>query len=50
MAFWRKGLFATMQLGANLPASDFGMLAAQVGGRNLTRGQSTAQCGIAARS
>jgi KUP system potassium uptake protein len=30
MAFWRKGLFATMHLNANLPATYFGVPAAQV--------------------
>jgi len=30
MALWRKGLFATMHLNANLPATYFGVPAAQV--------------------
>ena len=30
MAFWRKGLFAAMHLNANLPATYFGVPAAQV--------------------
>jgi KUP system potassium uptake protein len=30
MAFWRKTLFATMHLNANLPAAYFGVPAAQV--------------------